>query len=57
MSQEKPTKLLGVNFTDDEFHLLNAHARKHKMPVRDFVEYMAHCYIHSMQKQQQGKAK
>ena len=57
MSKENPKRLLGVNFTDDEFHLLNGHARKHKMPVREFVEYMVHCYINSMQKQQQGKAR
>lgn len=57
MSQENPTKLLGVNFTDDEFHLLNGHARKHKMPLRDFVEYMIRFYINSMQKQQPVKAK
>lgn len=55
MSKENPKRLLGVNFTDDEFHLLNGHARKHKMPVREFVEYMVRCYINSMQKQQ-GKA-
>lgn len=57
MSKENPKRLLGVNFTDDEFHLLNGHARKHKMPVREFVEYMVRCYINSMQKQQQGKAR
>ena len=57
MSKENPKRLLGVNFTDDEFHLLNGHARKHKMPVREFVEYMARCYINSMQKQHQGKAR
>jgi len=57
VSKENPKRLLGVNFTDDEFHLLNGHARKHKMPVREFVEYMVHCYINSMQKQQQGKAR
>lgn len=51
MNQEKPTKLLGVNFTDDEFHILNGQARKHKMPVRDFVEYMLRLYINSIQKQ------
>ncbi|MBK5343203.1 hypothetical protein JFU48_17690 [Pseudomonas sp. TH49] len=57
MSKENPKGLLGVNFTDDEFHLLNGHARKHKMPVREFVEYMVRCYINSMQQQQQGKAR
>ncbi|MNJ76578.1 hypothetical protein D3C77_738900 [compost metagenome] len=57
MNQEKPAKLLGVYFTDDEFHLLNRHARKYKMPVRDFVEYMVRCYINSTQNEQQGKAK
>lgn len=55
MNQEKPTKLLGVSFADDEFHILNGQARKHKMPVRDFVEYMLRLYINSIQKQQLHK--
>lgn len=57
MTQDNPTKLLGVKFTDDEFHLLNGYARKHKMPVRDFVEYMVRCYISSVQQEQRGKAR
>lgn len=57
MSQEKPTKLLGVNFTDDEFHSLNGHARRFKIPVREFVEYMVRCYINSTHNEKQGKAK
>jgi len=57
VSQENPTRLLGVNFTDDEFHQLNGHARKHKMPVRDFVEYMVRCYLTSVQQEQRGKAR
>jgi hypothetical protein len=55
VNQEKPTKLLGVSFADDEFHILNGQARKHKMPVRDFVEYMLRLYINSIQKQQLHK--
>lgn len=54
MSQDNPAKLLGVTFTDDEFHLLNGHARRHKMPLRNFVEYMVRAYIDSMRRTHQG---
>lgn len=57
MSQEKLTKLLGVNFTEDEFLLLNGHARRHKMPLRNFVEYMVRSYLDSMRHSAQRKAK
>lgn len=55
MKQEPPTKQLGVSLTDHEFHLLNGHARKHKMPVRDFVEYMVKSYINSMKQDHRAK--
>ncbi len=50
MSGHIPNRLLGVNLTEDEFHLLNGHARKHKMPVREFVEYMVRCYLASFKR-------
>jgi hypothetical protein len=55
MSQDNPTRQLAVKFTDDEFHVLNRHARKYKLPIRDFVEYMVRCYINSVQQQDGAK--
>jgi len=44
-----PVKALGVSFTLDDFNALSHHARRHEMPVREFVEYMAKSYITAMQ--------
>jgi len=49
-------KALGVSFTADEFHGLCHYARRHEMPVRDFIEYMARCYITAMRADEQAAA-
>lgn len=50
------TKALGVSFTADEFHGLCYHARRHEMSVRDFIEYMARCYVNAMRADEQATA-
>ena len=58
MSNEyEHTKALGVSFNAADFHTLNHYARKHKMPVREFIEYMAKCYVKSMRAEEQMRAK
>jgi len=57
MSQAAHTKALAVRFTPDEFHGLAYHARRYKMDVRAFVEYMARCYVTAYrQEEEQAKA-
>ncbi|PRA61961.1 hypothetical protein CQ065_16995 [Pseudomonas sp. MYb187] len=51
-----PTKALGVSFTADEFHGLCHYARRHAMPVPDFIEYMVRCYINAMRADEQATA-
>lgn len=36
-------------FTPVEFEVLCQQARKHKMPVRKFVNWMVKCFINSVQ--------
>lgn len=50
------TKALGVSFTADEFHGLCYHARRHEMPVRDFIEWAMRCYIKAMRADEQATA-
>jgi hypothetical protein len=47
VSKHQPTKKLGVALTDNEFHLLCGHARKYKMPLRDFLAFMVRSYLES----------
>ena len=50
------TKALGVSFTADEFHGLCYYARRHEMPVRDFIEWAMRCYIKAMRADEQAMA-
>lgn len=39
---------LRITFTPAEFDELNRQARKHKMHLRAFIEYMARCYVNAV---------
>lgn len=52
-----PPKLLGVSFSAADFHTLSHHARKHKKPVKEFIEWAMCCYINSMRQEEQARAK
>jgi len=56
-SEYQHTKALGVSFNAADFHTLNHYARKHQMPVREFIEWMVGCYIKSMRAEEQQRAK
>lgn len=55
--QYEHTRTLGVSFNAADFHTLNYYARKHEMPVREFIEWMVRCYVKSMRAEEQKRAK
>ncbi|MBA6145799.1 MULTISPECIES: hypothetical protein [Pseudomonas] len=58
MSNEyEHTRALGISFNAADFHSLNYHARKHKMPVKEFIEWAMRCYVKSMRAEEQKRAK
>ena len=48
-----PTKALGVRFTPEDFNALSYHARRHQLPIREFIEHMARSYVTAMQQQEE----
>ncbi|WP_339466942.1 hypothetical protein [Pseudomonas capeferrum] len=55
--QHEHTRALGISFNAADFHTLNYYARKHEMPVREFIEWMVRCYVKSMRAEEQKRAK
>lgn len=49
-----PAKALSVSFSPEDFHTLSFHARRHQLPVREFIEYMACSYVAAMRQQEQA---
>lgn len=45
-----------LTFTPIEFAELNRQARKHKKPVREFIEWAMRCLITSTGKEEKAKA-
>lgn len=46
-----------LTFTPAEFDVLCSQARKHKMPVRKFVNWMVKCFINSVPTEDPDRAK
>lgn len=46
-----------LTFTPAEFDVLCIQARKHKMPVRKFVNWMVKCFINSVPAEDTMRAK